>query len=128
MKKYFILILLPLAFSFSQCKQKESGEQKATTHFIQKATIDSVLAKLSKQYGESGKARLEKGLNQCAALWTEKDGTAKEFEHFCLKNFINDPVKLENTFKRISNNFESLFGHSNMISLDLETCNAPRYR
>ena len=120
MKKSTILLLLPLAFSLSQCKQKESSEQKATTQFIQKATTDSVSAKLTKQYGEAGKARLEKGLNQCAALWTEKDGTAKGFEDFCLKNFINNPVQLENVFKRVSNNFESLFGHFNMISLDLK--------
>jgi hypothetical protein len=109
-----------MAFSLSQCKQKETSEQKAITYFIQKATIDSVLAKLTKKYVEADMARLEKGLNQCAALWTEKDGTAKEFEDFCLKNFIDDPLQLDNTFKRISGNFESLFGHFNMISLDLK--------
>jgi len=120
MKKIMIFLLLPLAIIVTQCKQKETSDQKATTHFIQKATMDSILTKLTKQYGESSKARLEKGLNQCAALWTEKDGTSKEFEDFCLKNFISDPVLLENTFKRISGNFESLFGHFNMISLDLK--------
>ena len=120
MKKSIILLLLPLAIIITQCKQKETGGQKATTQFIQKATIDSVVDKLTKKYAEADKARLKKGLNQCAALWTEKDGTAKEFEDFCLKNFINDPVQLENIFKRISNNFESLFGHFNMISLDLK--------
>jgi hypothetical protein len=121
MKRISFLLLITLAVLMIQCKQKESQtEQKGKAMFIQKTSIDSALAKLIKQYGESGKARLEKGLNQCAALWTEKDGTSKEFEDFCLKNFINDPVQLENTFKRISNNFESLFGHFNMISLDLK--------
>jgi len=121
MKKYSIFILLPLVLILSQCKQKESQtEQKGTTMFIQKTSIDSVLSRLINQYGESSKARLEKGVYQCAALWTEKNGTAKEFEDFCQKNFINDPAQLENTFKRISNNFESLFGHFNMINLDLK--------
>jgi hypothetical protein len=120
MKKTSILLLVIISFIMIQCKQKESTDQKGTTMFIRKATTDSILATLTAKYGETGKARLEKGLNQCAALWTEKDGSAKEFEEFCLKNFINDPVQLGNIFKRVTDNFESLFGHFNMISLDLK--------
>ena len=120
MKRITILFLLPLALIISQCKQKESNDQKSATMFIQKVTTDSILANLVTKYGEANKTRMEKGVNQCAELWTEKDGSEKEFGDFCLNNFINDPALLENAFIRISGNFESLFGHLNMVSLDLK--------
>jgi hypothetical protein len=95
-------------------------EQASVAHFIQKATIDSVIANLTKQSPETMKVRIEKGVGQVAALWTEKDGTAKEFEEFCSKNFYSNEDQRKNIFERISNNFESLFGYSNVISLDLK--------
>ncbi|MCK9423190.1 MAG: hypothetical protein M0Q38_11395 [Bacteroidales bacterium] len=119
MKKIF-WVLLPLALIFSQCKQKESGQQTGPVQFIRQNTIDSVMVKLSKQHGESVKVRLEKGVKQFAALWTQIDGSEKEFESFCLQYFVSNPEKLDKLFKRLSNNFESIFGHFNIISLDLK--------
>lgn len=118
--KKIIWVLLPLALIFSQCKQKESGQQAGPVQFIRQNTIDSVMAKLSKQHGESVKVRYEKGVKQIAALWTQTDGPEKEFESFCLQYFVSNPEKLDKLFKRLSNNFESIFGHFNMISLDLK--------
>ncbi|MCX6248074.1 MAG: hypothetical protein NTW10_10090 [Bacteroidetes bacterium] len=120
MKKIFLL-LIPMALLMSQCKQPTTPmEQKATVQFIPKAAADSIIAKLVKQSGESSKALIEKGVSQVAALWTEKDGTAKDFEDFCLKNYIASPVLKEKMFQRISVNFETLFGYFNRISLDLK--------
>ncbi len=120
MKKYFLLLCIPLAFLMNQCKPKDVAEQKNATQFIKQPTIDSIMGKIASSAGEAGKIRLEKGVNQCAALWTEKDGTEKNFQDFCIKYFVSDPIKLEILFKRLSFNWESLFGHFNMISLDLK--------
>ena len=121
MKRITFFLLIPLALIISQCKQKETKtDQKGTAMFIQKATTDSVLARLVLKYGEINKARMEKGVNQLASLWRSDDGSEKEFEEFCNKNFIHDPVQLQNAFNRVSGNLESLFGHFNMISLDLK--------
>jgi hypothetical protein len=124
MKKSMIFILIPVAFFLSQCVNKEVKTEKAmSTTFISKAVSDSVIASLLKQYGDMSKPRIEKGVNQIAALWTEKDGTSKDFQEFCSKQFINDPVKLDKIFNRIQDNFEALFGHYNMISLFLKRPN-----
>ena len=121
MKRITLFLMIPLAFVFSQCKQKTAQtETKGTVMFIQKETIDSVLEKLTKQCPEANKSKIEKGIGQVASLWNEKDGTSKDFETFCSKYFISDDAKREKVFQRISGNFESLFGHSNMVSLDLK--------
>jgi hypothetical protein len=120
MKKMIIFLMIPLAFLASQCRQKENEGQKATTQFISKATVDTVMTRLVRQYGETQKARMEKGIGQIAALWTQKDGTEKEFESFCIQYYVDDPAKRDLLFDRIQSNFEALFGRFNMISLDLK--------
>lgn len=118
--KKILWMLLPLALVFSHCKPREGANDKSITQFIHQTTIDSVMIKLEKQYGETTKIRMEKGVKQIAALWTREDGDQKAFESFCLQYFVGEPARLELLFNRLSNNFESLFGHFNMISLDLK--------
>lgn len=113
-------MLLPVAFILTNCKPKAHTEQAGSVQFIRQTTVDSVIVKLSTQFAEVNNQRVEKGVKQCAALWTSKDGTEKDFENFCLKYFVGDPAKLEYLFNRFSANWESLFGHFNMISLDLK--------
>ena len=113
-------MLLPLVLILTQCKPKETTVQQGSVQFINQTAIDSVMFKLTKLHGDASKIRMEKGVKQCATLWTAKDGSEKEFETFCLKYFVGDPAKLEYLFKRFSANWESLFGHFNMISLDLK--------
>ena len=95
-------------------------DQKTSTQFVPKATADSIISKLVKQTGESNKTLIEKGVNQVATLWTEKDGTVKDFEEFCIKNYIASADMKKKMFDRIQVNFESLFGNFNRISLDLK--------
>jgi hypothetical protein len=95
-------------------------EQKAGVQYVPKTTADSIVAKLVKQNGETSKTLIEKGVNQVAALWTEKDGTVKDFEEFCIKNYVASADMKKKMFDRIQVNFESLFGNYNRISLDLK--------
>jgi hypothetical protein len=121
MKKIQILLLIPLALFLSHCTNKEVKTEKAmNTTFISKAVTDSVITSLTKQYGDMNKSRIERGVGQIASLWTEKDGTLKEFQAFCQKEFIGDPAKLDKIFHRFQDNFEVLFGHYNMISIFLK--------
>jgi hypothetical protein len=113
--------MIPVALLLSQCKQNTTPmEQKASVHYISKTIADSIIGKLVTKNGESNKSLIEKGVQQVAALWTEKDGTARDFEDFCLKNYIASPEMKEKMFQRISTNFETLFGYFNRISLDLK--------
>jgi len=119
--KKTVLLLIPLALLLSQCKQtSQPMEQKAGVQYVPKTTADSIVAKLVKQNGETSKTLIEKGVNQVAALWTEKDGTVKDFEEFCIKNYVASADMKKKMFDRIQVNFESLFGNYNRISLDLK--------
>ena len=121
MKKLLPLCMIVLAIFLSHCKQKDTTmEQNQASKYIKKAISDSVIFKLTGKAGDAQKVRIEKGVNQVAALWTEKDGSDKAFQEFCLKNFIIGEDQRLQVFKRISDNFESLFGFSNMISIDLK--------
>jgi hypothetical protein len=121
MKKNLLLLLIPMAFFLSQCKQNtQQMEQKNIARFIPRVAADSMVTKLINKNGESNKPLIEKGVKQVAALWTEKDGTIKDFEDFCLKNYISSQEMKEKMFQRISTNFETLFGYFNRISLDLK--------
>jgi len=119
MKKYFLL-MLPLVLVLSQCKQKETTAQKQTARYISQQTTDTIIKSLLSKFGGSQKARIEKGINQAAALWTEKDGNNAAFKDLCLKYFVGDPAKLDLLFNRLSGNYEQLFGHYNMISLAMK--------
>lgn len=120
MKKFLLLLLLPIAFTMNQCTPKEDAGQNKTVQFIKQSTVDSVVSQLVAQYGEKEKIRIEKGVNHTAALWRENDGKDNDFKAFCSKNFVGDPVSLELLFNRLSGNFEQLFGHFNMMSLELK--------
>ena len=119
MKKY-LLLLIPLALILSQCRQKESPGQKTPVQYVKQTTVDSIIAGLTARFGEAQKTRIEKGVKQAAALWTEKDGRETEFKDFCNKFFIGDPAKLDLLFHRLSGNFEQLFGHYNLIDLAMK--------
>ncbi len=72
--------------------------------------------------GASGNnsAIIEKGVQHAASLWRDADGTPEDFVKFCGENFIADPAKKEASFKRFSEYLESLLGHFNKLSLDLQ--------
>ncbi len=118
--KKILWVLLPLTLFFYQCTQKDNFKQSGKLQFINQKTMDSVIFKLTQKYGSPEAVRMEKGVKQIAALWGQKDGSEEAFESFCLQYFVGDPGKRDQLFDRLSNNFESIFGHFNMISLDLK--------
>jgi hypothetical protein len=121
MKKLFILLCVPLVFALLQCKPlRPKDQQEKNLSSISKETIDSTIKSLVTQYGEVHKARIEKGVNQAAALWTVKDGKNEEFKALCIENFAGDNKALDQLFDRLLTNFEILWGNFNKISLDLK--------
>ncbi|HNY02775.1 MAG TPA: hypothetical protein PKG48_09325 [Bacteroidales bacterium] len=118
--KNILFLLIPAALLLGQCKPAGNGQEKSVASVIPQATIDSVIAYLSPRAGECEKPRMEKGVKQCAAMWTRADGTSTDFANLCKTYFAADDAGREALFNRLSANWESLFGHFNMISLDLK--------
>jgi len=88
-------------------------------------TIQATIAALQQKYGQGQKqqadqkVRIEEGVHQAAKFWQKQDGSTDEFRKFCLKNFINDPKQLEQTFARFEENLETIYGHNHEINLNL---------
>ncbi len=78
----------------------------------------AVKADLVKQFGAEQSARIDRGVDQAAALWRPTDG---DFAAFAKANFIADPAVLDATFKRFESNFEQLDGHFLEINRALHT-------
>jgi hypothetical protein len=65
-------------------------------------------AELVKKHGEAARARIERGVDQVAALWRKEDG---DLAAFALESFVSDPLVLDATFERFEANLEQLDGH-----------------
>ena len=100
--------------------QQPAQKETPVTDAISNETISASVKQVTEKYQLSETALLEKGVGHAASLWRTTDGTADDFVKFCTENFIADPAKKEATFYRFSEYFESLFGHFNKITLDLQ--------
>jgi hypothetical protein len=116
-----LLICIPVLVAGTQCKPLRKNDKKdAVKTYITKETTEKTIKSLIAKYGNINKERIERGVNQAALVWNEKDGKADAFESFCLENFVADEAQRLELFNRISANFESLWGNFNQISLDLK--------
>src|SRR5713101_8462059 len=53
------------------------------------------------KYGESQRARVQRGLHQAAEFWRAEDGDASAFNDFVRANFAGDEATLDTMFNRL---------------------------
>lgn len=77
------------------------------------AAVDAAAAisALIAMHGEPHRARIERGVRQCARRWTAADGDQQAFEAFCRASFIADPAKLPALLDRLEAAMEWIGGH-----------------
>lgn len=80
------------------------------------ATMDSILAKTP----NADTALLKKGVRNAAGFWKKEDGTAVEFQTYCINHFQATPESKAKLFATIQRNLEIMNGHYNLISLNLK--------
>ena len=73
--------------------------------------VNQTITQLVNHFGETHRSRIEQGVNQVLPYWTPADGTAEELTTFCQQHFITDTEKLNQTFFRLDQAFEQIFGH-----------------
>jgi hypothetical protein len=71
---------------------------------------------LVETYGEASRARIERGIDQVAALWRADDG---DLEAFALASFLREGRELDDAFARFEANFEQIDGHLLEIAREL---------
>ena len=108
-----------MALIFAACNQKTGLKTNDDMGVIPEATVKSVTDQLTEKFGESRHDLIKRGVSQVAALWKTEDGTAEEFEAFCLENYQGDDAGRKTLFEKLSANYEVLWGHMNQMSLML---------
>jgi hypothetical protein len=68
----------------------------------------AVKAELIKLHGEAHRMRIERGVDQVAALWRAEDG---DLSAFATEHFLTDAKDIDETFARFEKNFEQIDGH-----------------
>lgn len=109
MKKYLVLISVILLMI--SCN-------KTAVINIPESSIQQALTACTEQ-SELPDALIEKGLRQCAGLWTAKDGSPEEFIAFCKNYICSDSQQKSLLFQRMASHFETLLGHQNRVRVEL---------
>lgn len=124
-KRYSLLIALVVVVSVLANASKASIENTKATEmtdeiFVPQQNVENVIASLSNATSVENKFRIERGAHQVASLWRHEDGTAKEYEEFCIQNFVSDSESLSLLFNKLERNFELFNGYFHKIDLKLK--------
>jgi hypothetical protein len=121
----FLALLTAVAVFVPQVHSWEVPMQSSTASPTPAAEVTPLwvkdsAAKLEKEliakYGESQRARVQRGLQQVAEFWRAADGDAATFEDFVHTNFAGDQATLDTIFNRLESLLEQLGGHMHEIN------------
>ncbi|RKI74867.1 hypothetical protein D7X55_01435 [Corallococcus sp. AB049A] len=82
-----------------------------------KASLAALKQELVEQHGEAQRARIERGVEQVAALWRPEDG---DLAAFAREQFLPTGPRLDATFTRFEGLFEQFDGHMNELGRELQ--------
>lgn len=124
-KRYVLLIVLvmfiPVLMNASKAPiETQNATQMKDEIFISEQNVRNVIDSLSKSTTASNLFRIERGAQQVADLWRHQDGTAQDYEAFCVENFVTDSVSLSQLFNKLERNFELFNGYFHKIDLKLK--------
>lgn len=116
--KLFIIFGMGIMVVLNLLSCKQQIETPAQAGLIKSETQQQVITKMVEKFGDAEQPRIEKGVAQVAQRWRKSDGTAEEFEEFCLKYFETEPEKLDILLNRYQSGLESLYGNLHRIYRD----------
>lgn len=82
----------------------------------QSTDLKAIKSELVKTHGVAQRARIDRGIDQVAALWRSDDG---DLAAFVREQFIADPAQLDLALQRFENNLEQIDGHLLEISREV---------
>ncbi|NLC50219.1 MAG: hypothetical protein GX762_07625, partial [Bacteroidales bacterium] len=124
-KRYLLFIVLILVATVLMNANTETEKTQKVTQmtdeiFIKQENVNKVIDSLSKAISDPNIFRIERGAQQVASLWRKQDGTAQEYEAFCIENFVADNESLSQLFDKLERNFEIFNGYFHKIDLKLK--------
>jgi hypothetical protein len=111
--------LAPQAYSWEAFMQSSTASPAPVADVSPSWTNTSAAkmeGELAAKYGESQRARLQRGLHQVAEFWRAEDGDAGAFEDFVGANFAGDQAALDTMCNRLEHLLEQLGGHMHEIN------------
>src|SRR6202047_4559559 len=118
-----VAVLVPQVHSWEVPMPSSTESPAASTATATDATPPWVKDSVSKmerelvaKYGDSLRARLQRGLRQVAEFWRADDGDAATFEDFVRSNFAGEQVTLDTMFNRLESLLEQLSGPMHEIN------------
>jgi hypothetical protein len=118
-----VAVLVPQVHSWEVPMPSSTESPAASTATATDATppwVKDSVSKMEKElvakYGDSLRARLQRGLRQVAEFWRADDGDAATFEDFVRSNFAGEQVTLDTMFNRLESLLEQLSGHMHEIN------------
>jgi hypothetical protein len=121
-----IALFFSLAFSQelpmhkSQNKSGPTVDKSPPVPSWTKQAAEKLESELVRQYGESQRARLKRGLKQVSEFWRPADGDRPVFEEFVRKSFAGDQPSLDTMFGRFEYLMEQSIGHLSEISREMK--------
>ena len=106
--------------AISGCNENSKTSEMKDEIFITQQSVDNVIDALSKTTSDDQLFRIERGAQQVAGLWRHQDGTAQDYEAFCIENFVADSDLLSQLFDKLEHNFELFNGYFHRINLKLK--------
>ena len=85
-----------------------------------KDSMQKLETELVAKYGESHRARVQRGLRQVADFWRAEDGDRAAFEELVRTHYAGDPATRDALFNRMQFILESVYGHMTEIARDLQ--------
>jgi hypothetical protein len=83
-------------------------------------SIEKLENELVAKYGEGQRERARRGIKQVAQFWRAEDGDQAAFENLVRTHFAGDQKTLDELFNRLQFVLESIYGHMQEISRDLQ--------
>src|SRR5579872_2186510 len=112
------LIAVSVAAQDTSMKTSASAQPAWTT-----ASNTKLEAELATKYGDTQKARIQRGLQQVSEFWRADDGDAAAYEDFVRVNFAGDQATLDTMFNRYQRLLEQLNGHMHEINREFNQQN-----
>ena len=127
MIKRYVLSIIVVMVAFTSVyankttKENQKESQMSDEIFISRESVTNVIDALSSKVTfEDQLFRIARGAQQVASLWRHQDGSAQEYEAFCIDNFVADNESLSQLFNKLERNFEIFNGYFHKINLKLK--------
>lgn len=119
MIRNFIILLASVVMS-TACQPTEKKTPVPPSQGVSEASVSEAVNAIKSRNDASNAVLIEKGVKHAASLWRDSDGSSADFVKFCSENFIAGVQQKEASFYRFCEYFESLNGHFNKLTLDLQ--------